>query len=258
MAGTEPYPGTQAVLRAMALLKAFTDAQPEIGLSELARAVKLNKTTAYRMLTALESEGFVSKNRATESYRLGPEAIALGGRAMRANDLRAASRSELEALAQATTETASLETLIDRDMLVLDEVIGGHVLGAAQHIGARWPAHATSTGKAILAFLPESESNAFLRGALLKSTNNTITTQTAMRRELTRIREQSYAVATEELEDGFTAIGAPVFNHDGKAVAAISVGGPSARLTSDRISQIAERVVSAAKAVSQKLGYRER
>ena len=258
MAATEPYPGTQAVLRAFALLKAFTDAQPAIGLSELARAVGLNKTTVYRMLTALESEGFVIKDPTTECYRLGPEAIALGGRAMRSNDLRAASRAELETLAQETTETASLETLIGRDMLVLDEVVGGHVLGAAQHIGARWPVHATSTGKAMLAFLPEAEANAFLHGPLPKSTNNTLATQAAVRRELARIREQGYAVAAEELEAGFTAIGAPVHNHDGKVVGAVSVGGPSARLIPDRIPHIAERVVSAAKAISQKLGYRER
>lgn len=258
MTTTEPYPGTQAVLRAVALLKAFTDAQPAIGLSELARAVGLNKTTVYRMLTALESEGLVIKDPATECYRLGPEAIALGGRAMRSNDLRAASRAELEALAQETTETASLEALLGRDMLVLDEVVGGHVLGAAQHIGARWPAHATSTGKAMLAFLPEAETNTFLHGSLPKSTDKTLTTQAAVRRELARIREQGYAVALEELEAGFTAIGAPVRNHDGKIVAAVSVGGPSARLTPDRIPQIAERVVAAAKAISQKLGYRER
>jgi DNA-binding IclR family transcriptional regulator len=257
MASPEPYPGTQAVLRAVTVLKAFTDLQPEIGLSELARTVGLNKTTVYRMLTALESEGFVIKNPATESYRLGPEAIALGGRAMRSNDLRAASRSELEALAQATTETASLEVLFERDMLVLDEVVGGHVLGAAQHLGARWPAHATSTGKAVLAFLPDADSNAFLRGALPKITTNTLTTQAAMRRELIQIRQQGYAVATEELEDGFTAVGAPLFNHDGKAVAAISVGGPSARLTTARVSQIADRVVESAKVISQRLGYRE-
>src|SRR6185503_19675793 len=95
----EPYPGTQAVLRAVALLKAFTDSQPELGLTALARTAELNKTTAFRMLTALESAGLVVKDHETDSYRLGPEAIALGGRALRSNPLYLASRPELEALA---------------------------------------------------------------------------------------------------------------------------------------------------------------
>ena len=258
MRATEPYPGTQAVLRAVALLKAFTDSRPELGLSELARLVKLNKTTVYRMLTALESEGFVVKNHATESYRLGPEAIALGGRALRANDLRAASRPELEALARDTTETASLEVWVDHEVLVLDEVTGGHVLGAAQHIGARWPAHATSTGKAILAFLPDAEREAFLRRSLPKFTDETITAQAALRRELNHVRERGYAVAAEEFEDGFVAIGAPIRNYDGQVAAAISIGGPSTRLTSNRVSQIASRLITSANTISRRLGYRER
>ncbi|HKZ69362.1 MAG TPA: helix-turn-helix domain-containing protein, partial [Anaerolineales bacterium] len=80
MPAPEPYPGTQAVLRAVTLLKAFSDSQPELGLADLARTTKLNKTTAFRMLTALESAGLVAKNPETDSYRLGPEVIALGGR----------------------------------------------------------------------------------------------------------------------------------------------------------------------------------
>src|SRR5262245_12218403 len=107
-----PYPGTQAVRRAVALLKAFTDEQPEWGLTELARALKLNKTTAYRLLTALEKEGFVARSPA-DAYRLGPEAIALGGRALRSNDLRSVSHAELEWLAQITKETATLEVFAD-------------------------------------------------------------------------------------------------------------------------------------------------
>ena len=253
-----PYPGTQAVRRAVALLKAFTDEQPEWGLTELARALKLNKTTAYRLLTALENEGFITRNPQAEAYRLGPEAIALGGRALRSNDLRTASHAELEALAEATSETATLEVFADGQVLILDEVIGPHVVGNTQSIGTRWPAHATSTGKVLLAHLPEAKLKAVLRSGLTRLNDQTIGTPDALRRELAQVREQGYALAIEELEMGLVAIGAPVYNHAGEAVAAISVGGPSLRLTEARRPPVAKLVKAAAARISERLGYREK
>lgn len=252
----EPYPGTQAVLRAIALLKAFTDEQPQLGLAELARMVGLNKTTAYRMLTALESQGLVARNPANDTYRLGPEVISLGGRALRANDLRSVSRAELEGLARATGEAATLETLVGLEVLVLDDVSGAHLIGATQYIGARWPAHATSTGKALLAFLSDADLEAVLSAPLAQVTAQTITVPEDLRQELAAVREQGYARAVEELEAGFSAIGAPVRNHDGQVVAALSLNGPSARLTPERLDEIAPLVVEAAGRVSEQLGYK--
>lgn len=252
-----PYPGTQAVRRAVALLKAFTDEQPEWGLTDLARALKLNKTTAYRLLSALENEGFVARS-PSEAYRLGPEAIALGGRALRSNDLRSVSHAELEWLAQMTHETATLEVFADGQVLILDEAYGPHVMGNTQAIGTRWPAHATSTGKVLLAHLPEDVLKAALRSGLTRLNDNTISTQEALRRELTKVREQGYAMVVEELEVGLIAIGAPVRNHEGTVVAAISVGGPSLRLTKARWGEVTKRVKEAAGRISERLGYREK
>jgi len=256
MAMPEPYPGTQAVLRAVALLKAFTDAQPERGLTELARAVGLNKTTAYRLLTALESEGMVMRRAGADTYRLGPEAVALGGRAMRSNDLRLASHFELEALAQHTGETATLEVLSGSQVLILDEVPGQHLVGSTQSIGTRWPAHATSTGKALLAHLPDAQRKAILRPPLAKLTAKTITTLAGLRAELARARERGYATAIEEIEAGYVAVGAPVRNHEGRVVAAISIGGPSLRLAANRVAELAAQVRQAADRVSRGLGFK--
>ena len=108
---TETYPGTQAVARAIALLKTFSDAQPEWGLRELAHATGLNKTTAFRLLAALEAEGLVARNTVSGGYRLGVELVALGGCAVRSNPLRAVSRPLLETLAQECDEAATLEAV---------------------------------------------------------------------------------------------------------------------------------------------------
>jgi IclR family acetate operon transcriptional repressor len=253
-----PYPGTQAVLRAIALLRAFTDQRPEWGLAELARAVALNKTTVYRLLTALESEGMVVRIPKNDAYRLGPSAIVLGSVALRSNDLRSASRAELESLAQTTRETATLEVLSDGEVLVLDEVAGGHLLGVSSSIGTTWAVHATSTGKMLMAHLPEADLEPMLQGTLTHFTDKTLTAPKELRQAFERIREQGFAVAVEELEEGFVDISAPVRNHDGRVVAVIGISGPVTRLTHARVPGVAALLMEAAHRISQRLGYTAR
>lgn len=251
----EAYPGTQAVLRAVALLKAFTPERPERGLADLARSVGLNKTTAYRLLAALEGERMVERGRNGEAYRLGPELVALGGRAQGSNELREASRAVLASLAQETRETATLEVLVGGDTLILEEAMGSYVVGSIPSIGTRWPAHATSTGKTILAFLPEEERNRALPRVLPAITPRTLSDRGALDRDLARVRERGYALSQEELEPGFVALGAPVYSADGRVAAAISVGGPRVRLTPETVSAIARRLPGAAARVSERLGF---
>jgi DNA-binding IclR family transcriptional regulator len=253
-----PYPGTQAVLRAIALLKSFTDDRPEWGLTALARESSLNKTTVYRLLTALESEGMVVRFPKTDVYRLGPGAIVLGSVALRSNDLRSASHAELERLAQLTRETATLEVLSDGEVLVLDEVAGSHLLGVSSSIGTTWPVHAISTGKTLMAYLPEADLEMMLQEPLTRFTDKTVTAPAKLRRALERVRSQGFAVAMEELEEGFVDLSAPVRNHDGQVVAAVSLSGPITRLTDARIPGMAELVMEAAHRISQRLGYTAR
>ena len=252
----EPYPGTQAILRAISLLKVFTDEQPEWGLADLARAAGLNKTTAYRLLTALESEGLVGRIEGGDTYRLGPEAIVLGGRAIGANDLGSASRAELEALARQTREAATLEVLVEGEILILDEAPGSYLVSAAPSIGTRWPAHATSTGKLLLAHLHPADLEPRLRSPLARLTPFTLAEPEALRAELARIRQLGYATAREELEAGYVGISAPVYNHDGRVVAALSLGGPAARLTPEHTPEFVRLLREAAGRISARLGFR--
>ena len=256
MAGNSPYPGTQAVVRAISVLKAFTDENPEWSLTPLARELGLNKATTYRLLTALESESLIVRIPDSDKYRLGPGMVTLGGRALRANNLRAVSQEELQALAKKTNETASLEVLHGAEVLILDEASGQHVMGGARAIGSRWAAHATSTGKALLAALPDAELEETLPSPLPAFTKHTVTSLDKLRQELAQVREQGYAVADQELEVGLVAIGAPLRNHDGAIIAAISVAGPTLRLTGDDIPEVATLVTEAAARISSQLGYR--
>ena len=250
------YPGTQAVLRAVRLLKALGPAQGELSLGDLVRLVGLNKTTTYRLLTALEAEGLVQRGPGGEGYRLGPELLALGSRALGASDLRHAGRGELSALASATRETASLEVLVGAHALILDEAMGSHLVGTTPSVGTRWPAHATATGKVLLAELGEAELAGLLGATLPALTPRTVTDPAALRRELGRIRERGFATNLEELEPGYTTVAVPVRTQGGRVVAALSIGGPRLRLSPERLVEVAKLLPAPAARISERLGFR--
>lgn len=245
-------PGTRAIVRAIAVLKAFGGTRATWGLTELANHLSLNKTTVFRIVRALEQEGMLTRDPERDVYCLGPELMVLGARAVRSADFRAIARSQLEMLAERTGESATLEVLAGDDTLILDEVLGKFILGGAGEIGTRWPAHATSTGKVLLA--AQLRSGGSLPTRLEARTKSTITSIARLERELEQVQEMGYAVANEELEPGFVAIGAPVHNHEGQVVAAISVGGPTVRMTAERIPTLGRLVRRAADVVSRGLG----
>lgn len=253
---TEPMAGTQSVVRALTMLEAFTDERPAWNVSDLAEATGLNRTTTYRLLTALESAEYVARDPATDTYRLGSGLIAIGGRALRANTVRAISRPELEAIVAATGETASLEIVSGREVVIIEEIPGDYVTSIGQPVGSRWPIYATSTGKAILAHLPPGERSALIGKGLQPLTEKTVTSPGRLAACLDEVRAAGYAVADEELELGFVAVGAPVFDRDGRPVAAISLGGTLTRMTGERVPEIGRLVRAAAYRISHQLGYR--
>ncbi len=250
------YTGTQAVRRAIGLLKAFSDSHREWQVTELAEANGLNSSTTYRLLFALEEEGLVARHAESGGYVLGPEMIALGGCALRSHSLRSVARPVLEKLARSTGEAATLETLSDSEMIVIDEVSSQHLVGMSQDVGTRLPAHATSTGKALLAYAATEVVDATLAGELEALTEATLVDAAHVRKQLAEVRSQGYAVAIDELELGFVAIAAPVFGYDGSVEAAVSVGGPGTRLTADRLDAVAMEVVQAGKTITGEMGYR--
>ena len=257
-ATTEPMAGTQSIRRAVALLEAFTDGRPVWNVSELADRLNLNRTTTYRLLTALEGAEYVERDPSTEHYRLGSGLIALGARAQRANSIRAVALPELERLAAETGETATLEILSGSEMVIIEEIPGEFVTSGSQHIGSRWPLYATSTGKAILAALPAAERSVALAEPPVALTAKTITSARRMSECLREIARVGYAVAAEELELGYVAVGAAVRDAAGRPVAAVSLGGTLTRMTAERIPQIGALVQAAAGRLSHRLGYRKR
>jgi DNA-binding IclR family transcriptional regulator len=226
-------PGTRAVERVLSLLRAFPENGPKRSLTELAAEAGLNKSTAHRMLSVLEREGFVVRSPESGAFQLGPEMIVLGSRALRAFDVREAARPELEGLAEITGEDVTLESLVGAQVLILDEARGRSLLGLDSSIGTRWPAHATATGKVLSAFsaapMPEPP------GGLQAITDHTITSWSQWTAALSRVREQGYATNIEELEYGYVSVAAPVYDREGRTTVSLSIGGSVHRVTGDRI-----------------------
>lgn len=244
MHDAHPPQGAQAVLRAVRLLKLFTAERPEMSLTELCAVSGLNKTTTHRLLRALISESLIDRNPSTGAYCLGPALMALGVQALASSDLRRRVRPVLRTLAQNTGETATLEVPVEDSMLILDEVAGSHVVAAAGNVGTRWPMHATSTGKALLAF---DEPGLDRLGAPLAAlTKKTLTERAAFTPQLIEIRRKGYAVTVDELEDGFAAVATVIRGTLGDVQGALSVGGPTQRLGASRRAELGATLCRAA------------
>jgi IclR family transcriptional regulator, acetate operon repressor len=248
MQDSAPPQGAQAALRAIRLLKLFTIERPEMSLAELSNAAGLNKTTTHRLLRALQSELLIERNPATSQYSLGAGLMALGVQALASSDLRRRVRPMLKSLAHESGETATLEVPVEGSMLILDEVAGRHVVAAAGNVGTIWPLHATSSGKAYMAF--EEDGIEMLGTDLYPLTAKTLTNKDAIQPQLFDIRRRGYAITVDELEDGFTAVAAVIRGALGNVQGTISIGGPSNRFSPSRRAELGASLCHAAARLS--------
>lgn len=248
----------QSVERAIKILKSFSADEPELGVGELSRRLDLPKSTVFRLLSTLEAGGLITQNPETNRYRLGVDLIGLADSVIAYTDLRRVARPHLRQLANTVRETVSL-TIFDRSDAVNVEqfVPPRRLVMRVGWVGRRMPVYAVSAGKAIIAFLPERELARLLDGDLEALTPHTLTDPKAIRAELARVREQGFATAFEELEEGMNALAAPIHDHKAEVVASVSVSGPASRLTPERVSEIAPEVIRIAEQISKEMGYPE-
>ncbi len=255
--GAKKTSGVQAVRRAIAILKAFSSDEPELGVAELSRRLDLPKSTVSRLLATLEEEGLVAQDPETGLYRLGVELMRLANNVHIYTDLRRIARPYMRSLAVDVGESVSIAVLQGHDVINLDVFVPpGHLIKRVGWAGRQMPAYATAAGRAILAFLPREERLRALEGPFKAFTPRTITDPKRLRLELQRIHAQGYATAYEELEEGLHAVSAPIFNYEGRVIASISVSGPGYRLTRARVREIAPKVVETALRISAEMGYR--
>ena len=252
--GREDAGPVQSVDRAAAILEILAR-DGEAGVTEVARELGVHKSTASRLLAALDRRELVTQDTARGRFRLGLGIVRLAGAAARGLDLVQESRPVCRALAQEVGETVNIAILAGRDALYLDQVAGPAALSPHNWAGQRIPLHATSDGKVLLAYLPPTEIAGHLVPPLDRFTDHTITTAARLGRVLAEVRRRGYATAVEELEEGLTAVAAPIRDAEGHVIASVSASGPSFRIPAARIDAIAEAVRHAAGDISRRLGW---
>lgn len=246
----------RSVDRAIAVLKAFSEEEPELGVTELSQRLELPKSTVYRLLASLQKAGIVDQDPETERYHLGIELVYLAGLVLRQIDVRQVARPYLQSLAKASEETVNLTVLTDDGKVInIDGIPSPRIVRNVGWIGREMLPHCISSGKALLAYLPQQRLEPILAKRLPRFTEKTLTDPIQLQEELKRVRQKGYAVAQEELEVGLSAVAAPIWNHEGEAIAAVSVSGPSFRLSPEKIPQLAELTKRTADEISHQLGY---
>jgi IclR family acetate operon transcriptional repressor len=223
-------------------------------LSECANALGYSKPTTHRILQALMRREFVRLDDERGTFTLGVANLRLGNRFLESLDLRREALPTLRALAESTGETAHLGHLSGTDVVYIEKVESSHAVRMYSRVGDTMPAYSTGVGKAILAQLGDDELDRHLPAELLPRAANTITDRAALREELHRTRERGYSLDDIENEDGIRCAGAPVFDHNGRVQAAISVAGPATRMTVERLHELGPLVRAHADAVSARVG----
>jgi IclR family transcriptional regulator, KDG regulon repressor len=255
-AGTAPGGGLSTVRNAARLLKVFRSREADLGVSELARRLGLGKSTVHRMLTTLVAEGLIEQNPRTGGYRLGIVMFELGEAVRVHMDLHAAVGPVLGELRARTGESSQVGVLDGHEVVYVDRLESAHSLRLFTETGRRVPVHCTSSGKVLLAHLPEARRQAVLRAApFTPLTPHTITSRSQFSAELDRVRRRGWAEAINEREIGVASIAAPVRGVSGEVVAAISIGVPLARCSVMALRRLAPTIVEAAEAASRRLGW---
>lgn len=247
--------GVQSVDRAISVLEILAQ-RGEAGVSEVAAEIDVHKSTAFRLLGALEARGLVEQAGERGKYRLGFGIVRLAGAVTGRIDITQQGRPVCERLAEEIGETVNIAVMQKHYAINLYQVRGPGAVSAYNWVGQLTPLHATSSGKILLAHLPAKERAALLADAGLKKvTPHTLTAKAKLERNLAEARELGYAWTLEELEIGLHAMAAPVRNRDGEVIAALSASGPSYRFTEERMHELAPVLLKGAEEISHRMGY---
>lgn len=247
----------QAVSHALDLLEQFHEDVDELGVTELSKRLKLHKNNVFRLLATLESRGYIEQNKATENYRLGLKSLELGQTFIKQMGLLRQAKPILEKMVEQSNETSYVVIYKEHHVVYLDVVETNLTVRVVSRVGSRLPAYCTASGKVHLAFMTDEELEDLLpKIDYVAHTSTTITSPETMKNEIQRVREQGYAFDDEELDLGVRCIAAPIRDYTRRIIGAISISGPTMRISNERMeSELTPLILEASKELSTRLGF---
>lgn len=245
----------QSVDRAITLLEAIAEAGGETTLTELSRRTRLNISTCHHLLSTLVQRGYVAKVPVRRSYALGARILYLSNACLTQVDLPARAAPFIEQINEKTGETVHLAVLQGDAMMKVAKRESRHPVRVdTGTLGKSDAAHATASGKAMLAWLPEGEMKRVLAHGMTRYTANTITEWPALIEELRHVRRNGYSMDREEYQPGVICVGAAIRDHNGAVVGAISASTPTMRASDEHLALVREQITGAVRALSAELG----
>ena len=252
--GKPAYYQIKSIVKAFRLMELLVT-KNEFQLAELCQLLQSPKTTIHRMLLTLESLGYVRQNPQSLGYMASIKIFDLGGKVVQNLNFIEIAKPLMIELSAKTGETINLGILDGADVICIDKVESNQHLKLDQPIGSRAKAYHTAMGKAILAYLSEGErAQLFSKHTVTLGASKSLKSVSAIEEDLRRVQEQGYAVDNEEYIMGVRCVGAPVFDHNSKVVAGLSIAGPALRIKEKNIESLAKLVTETATFISNRLG----
>lgn len=246
-----------SVQRALEILDLFDRRSPELGTTEISRALVLPKSTVAGLVLTLEANGYLNQNPQTRKYRLGYKLAERTGVMLEQFDLRHVAAPVLAALREEVNESINLAVRDGEDVIYIERLHSTNTLGMHSEIGKREKIYSTALGKAILAALPDTEAQDLVQHISFEPrTPHTMLNAEALLQDLHSTRQRGFATDDEENEIGGRCVAAPIFDYAGRVVGAVSISVPVQRIPDEKISQFGERVRLTAGEISRRLGAR--
>jgi len=247
--------GVQSVDRALIVLEILARLG-EAGVTEIASELDVHKSTASRLLSSLEDRDLVEQLQDRGKYRLGVGILRLANAVSGELDVVQQGRDICERLAADVGETVNVAVRRSRYVVNVDQARGPSAVGTHNWVGELTPLHATSSGKVLLASMPSRMRRELLGAApLARFTDRTITSVDELERQLDAVADDEWVLSVGEFEAGLNAVAAPIRDHGGVAIAALSVSGPVYRLDEARMQEIGPKIASSAAAIGRRMGH---
>src|SRR5437588_6022625 len=246
-----------AVERALAMLEAVAQDSEGLSNADISRKLKIPKSSASYILRTLEKQGYLNRNPETGRYRVGLKVLSLSRGALTGIDVREVALPIMRHLMKQTTLTCHLAILDGPMAVYIEKVEPEGFIKMDTWVGRRMRVHATSVGKALVAYIPREQLEGILRkSAMEKRTPKTITTLPRLLKELEKVRTQGYAVDDEENNLGARCLGAPIFDERGNIAASLGLSGTTQQVSPQTMPRIIEALKDAARHISIGMGYR--